>query len=299
MLLANKMAVGGLSPTLLGGVQMIFAVVTCYGMQFMCGTKIDTLWDKDKLKAYGIYAASFVMAIYANMRALALSNVETVVVFRAASPIAVAALDWMFLGRALPSARSLFALLAVAVGAVVYACFDSQLEVTGLSAYRWAFTYYCLICFEMTYGKKVTSSVKMDSVWGSVLFTNALSVAPTMGLGLALGEWEFADVSPTFSAMSPGALGVLAFSCVTGTLIGYTGWYCRGLVSATTYTVVGVVNKFLTIILNVLVWDKHASPGGLAALSVCLVAGSFYRQAPMRSEAQLPLTSESDSKAIR
>ena len=56
----------------------------------------------------------------------------------------------MFLGRALPSARSLFALLAVAVGAVVYACFDSQLEVTGLSAYRWAFTYYCLICFEMT-----------------------------------------------------------------------------------------------------------------------------------------------------
>jgi hypothetical protein len=45
------MAVGGLSPTLLGGVQMIFAVVTCYGMQFMCGTKIDTLWDKDKLKA--------------------------------------------------------------------------------------------------------------------------------------------------------------------------------------------------------------------------------------------------------
>jgi GDP-mannose transporter len=56
--------------------------------------------------------------------------------------------------------------------------------------------------------------------------------------------------------MSPGALGVLAFSCVTGTLIGYAGWYCRGLVSATTYTVVGVVNKFLTIILNVLIWDK-------------------------------------------
>jgi hypothetical protein len=28
----------------------------------------------------------------------------------------------------------------------------------------------------------------MDSVWGSVLFTNALSVGPTMGLGLALGE---------------------------------------------------------------------------------------------------------------
>ena len=36
----------------------------------------------------------------------------------------------------------------------------------------------------------------------------------------------------------------------------YTGWMCRDLISATSYTLVGVVNKFITILLNVLVWGE-------------------------------------------
>jgi GDP-mannose transporter len=54
------------------------------------------------------------------------------------------------------------------------------------------------------------------------------------------------------------------------------------MVSATTYTLVGVVNKFITVLLNVLIWDKHSSPVGLLAVCLCLLAGSFYQQAPKR-----------------
>jgi drug/metabolite transporter (DMT)-like permease len=77
---------------------------------------------------------------------------------------------------------------------------------------------------------------------------------------------------------------VLLFSCVAGTLIGYSGWLCREMVSATTYTLVGVVNKFLTILLNVALWDKHASPTGIIAVCVCLGAGSLYQQSPTRKQ---------------
>jgi GDP-mannose transporter len=70
------------------------------------------------------------------------------------------------------------------------------------------------------------------------------------------------------------------------TIFRYTGWLCRGMVSATTYTLVGVVNKFLTVLLNVIVWDKHSSPVGLAAVCLCLLCGSFYQQAPRRDEAR-------------
>ena len=38
-----------------------------------------------------------------------------------------------------------------------------------------------------------------------------------------------------------------------------SGWYCRSLVSATTYTLVGVMNKFITIVGNVLIWDQVRS----------------------------------------
>lgn len=55
------------------------------------------------------------------------------------------------------------------------------------------------------------------------------------------------------------------------------------MVSATTYTLVGVVNKFLTILINVFLWDKHASWFGLFCVSICLMAGTFYEQAPKRA----------------
>ena len=113
---------------------------------------------------------------------------------------------------------------------------------------------------------------------------DALALPPTILFGMAIGEFESTKLIETFTKLSPGQIGVLAFSCITGTAIGYAGWYCRGLVSATTYTVVGVVNKFATIVLNVLIWDKHASANGLAALLVCLLAGTFYKQAPRRGE---------------
>ena len=52
--------------------------------------------------------------------------------------------------------------------------------------------------------------------------------------------------------------------------------------SATTYTVVGVMNKMLTVTVNVLIWDKHATPAGISALCLCLIGGSLYQQSPLR-----------------
>jgi GDP-mannose transporter len=82
---------------------------------------------------------------------------------------------------------------------------------------------------------------------------------------------------------STPAVSMLVISSVIGTLIGYTGWSCRSLVSATSFTLVGVLNKFLTILLNVLIWDKHATPFGIFALVICLGGGAFYQQSPLRS----------------
>lgn len=70
----------------------------------------------------------------------------------------------------------------------------------------------------------------------------------------------------------------------------YTGWLCRSMVSATTYTLVGVVNKFLTVLLNTFMWDKHSSPFGIFAVCVCLLAGTLYQQAPKRNEVRKPQT---------
>eukprot|EP01038_Epipyxis_sp_PR26KG_P004968 gene4968-6951_t len=282
LLLANKMSIEVLPiPSVVSFIQIVSS--TGVVLLIKAGGCSNVDWfEAEKVKAYSIYVAIFVAAIYANMQALALSNVETVIVFRACSPIAVSIIEYVFMNRELPSLRSTIALLSVAIGAILYCITDSQFNLQGLSSYTWVIFYFFLITLEMTYGKKLTSSVKMDSVWGPVLYCNALSVVPMFLLGYSMGDYNGAWEK--IMGLSLYGQSVILFSCVAGTLIGYTGWLCRGMVSATTYTLVGVVNKFLTVLLNVVLWDKHSTPIGIFAVCICLLSGMFYQQAPRRDD---------------
>jgi len=74
----------------------------------------------------------------------------------------------------------------------------------------------------------------------------------------------------------------LVLSCVVGCGISYCGWWCRDVTSATTFTLIGVLNKLGTVTVNLLIWDQHASWTGIFALIICLIGGAFYQQAPLR-----------------
>jgi len=286
LLLANKLAIEYLPvPSVVSFIQIVTsaATVLILKMSKVTSPPVDD-FDLDKLKVYSIYIVAFVSAIYTNMQALQYSNVETVIVFRACSPIAVSVVEYFFMDRAWPNMRSSISLGLVAFGALLYCLSDSQFAMQGLGAYSWVSLYFVLITFEMTYGKKLTSSVKMDSVWGPVLYCNALAALPMFLLGYSAGDYE--GIYEKLYELPHNGVLTLLFSCVTGCLIGYTGWLCRSMVSATTYTLVGVVNKFLTVLLNVMIWDKHASMLGLCSVVLALLAGVFYQQAPRRDEAR-------------
>jgi GDP-mannose transporter len=231
-----------------------------------------------QVKPYLYYVFLFVLGVWANMQSLSASNVDTVVVFRACTPLAVAVLDSIFLGRELPGRRSAGALALLGLGALGYVQSDAQFALAGFAAYYWVSLYFVIICIEMTYGKKIVSSVKMATVSGSVLYTNFFAVLPMLAISASRGEAQkFGD-----TVWTAPAVFYLALSCIVGTAISYCGWWCRGQISATSFTLVGVVNKVLTVLLNVFVWDKHASAIGIAFLMLCLVGGGLYKQAPMR-----------------
>eukprot|EP01031_Cornospumella_fuschlensis_P032943 gene32943-39842_t len=280
LLLANKLVIAHFPlPSVISFIQIAVSAVAILVYKILGGSVDGFEWAK--VKAYSLYIVAFVAAIYANMQALAHSNVETVIVFRACSPIAVTVIEYLFMDRALPTMRSTFSLCAVALGAVLYCMSDSQFALDGIKAYYWVILYFFLITFEMTYGKKLTSSVKMDSIWGPVLYCNLLAALPMFLLGYVNNDYD--NIAEKLATLDSTATGLLLFSCVAGTLIGYTGWLCRSMVSATTYTLVGVVNKFLTVLLNAVVWDQHSSPFGIACVCVCLLGGTLYQQAPKRS----------------
>ena len=97
-------------------VQIAFATASCYALSVLQLANIGALTRK-KVEGFGLYAVAFVGSIYASVMALRHSNVETFIVFRASTPLAVALLDYVFLGRSAPSTWSLGSLLLTAASA--------------------------------------------------------------------------------------------------------------------------------------------------------------------------------------
>ena len=311
LLILNK-AVMLLVPSapLVTALQCLFCVAAIGGASLACGAPRVGALPADMVRAYALYTVLFVLGIYSNMRSLAASNVDTVIVFRAAVPLAVAAGDFLFLGREAPSARSLAAMLVVLVGCAAFVAVDAEFAVNGLAAYFWVSVYFLCIAAEMLFGKQITSKHNA-SLAASVLLTNGLGLVPFLLIGASTGELAKgeccvardvrvrrgvlvparltrtkAHAPPNagldLALFTPAAVAALLASCVLSAGIGFSSWWCRSLVSATSFTMIGVLNKLLTVVLNIVVWEKHSSPLGTAFLLICLFGGAFYQQAPLR-----------------
>lgn len=294
LVLVNKLILHFLPfPSLVIVVQLLAAIFLIYGGNFFGVMEIDEM-KLEFLKPYLIYTVAFSTGVYTNMMCLSTSNVETVIVARALSPLIVSFLDAIFLGRELPSQRSLFALGMIVVGAMGYASTDEKFLYQGISAYCWPFLYLIVITFEMVYGKKIVKSVDFKTLSGPVQYTNLLGWPPMLMFASMGGEFDRLEVTlQQYGATSvidylfklPSHVTALVIlGCLVGTGIGYSGWWCRDKVSATSFTLIGVLNKCITVFMNVLIWDQHASPFGIASLFLCLIGGSFYQQAPMRRD---------------
>ena len=284
LLLVNKVVMSLIpSAPLVTAVQCAFCVAAIGGAAACGAPRLLGAWPPEPavLRAYGIYASLFVMGIYTNMRALEATNVDTVIVFRSAVPLLVAAGDWAWMGREAPGPRALASLVAVLAGAAAFVSVDAAFDAEGWLAYGWSLAYVVCIGLEMLLGKHITSQHEA-SLAASVLLTNSFALLPFLAIGGATGELARGLDAAHFT---PLACAVLLASCALSAGIGFSSWWARSLVSATSFTVIGTVNKVITVLLNIMMWNKHASPLGTAFLFVCIAGGAAYTQAPMRATA--------------
>eukprot|EP01126_Amoeba_proteus_P051841 TRINITY_DN6221_c0_g2_i1.p1 TRINITY_DN6221_c0_g2~~TRINITY_DN6221_c0_g2_i1.p1 ORF type:complete len:328 (+),score=13.91 TRINITY_DN6221_c0_g2_i1:61-1044(+) len=276
MLLVNKFAVHSLpAPSTVILVQLLMSSGCMLTARYLGFADVLPL-KYDTVRHFFLVALTFLLSVFANMKTLQAANVETFIVFRASTPLVICVLDYIFLGRELPSAPSWGALLLLAVGAVGYVYTDKFFEVV---AYIWVCVWFTVFCFDQIYIKHVITTVKMNT-WSQVYYTNTLA-APIL----------------TFVLLSTGELGLLidfnwtsasvfwmVLSAVMGVAVAYFSFLARNTVSATYFTVIGNVCKVLTVVINVSVWDNHATPTGIAFLMVSLVGAYVYQQAPLRKE---------------
>jgi hypothetical protein len=129
------------------------------------------------------------------------------------------------------------------------------------------------------YIKHAVDHVKFDTNWGRVYYANLLGCIPLIFIGGGSGE-------AAHIVWSANGIIALSVSCVFGCAMSYFAFLARSLVSATSFTVLGTVCKLATVAINVMMWDNHASPFGLACLGSTLFSAYFYRQSPLRQEYQ-------------
>jgi len=293
LVLLNKLTLHFLPfPSLVVCFQLCACILIIYGAKLFRIVDVDPIqWDC--VKPYILYVFFFSTGIYCNMRSLNISNVETVIVFRALTPMVVAFLDALFLGREWPSRRSWAGLSLLVIGAYGYASFDKEFQTQGYHAYVWPTLYTLIIALEMAYGKKIVKDVPLKTRSGPVIYTNLIGFVPMLLLANVGSEyskfWEY-FWGRLDGRLAPLTIVLLIAGSLVGTGIGYGGWWCRSLVSATSFTLIGVVNKCLTILLNSMIWDQHANAEGTLCLLVCIAGGIIYKQAPLRSEGKIAPT---------
>ncbi|GAB4828329.1 GDP-fucose transporter 1 [Ancistrocladus abbreviatus] len=231
----------------------------------------------DVAKKFLPAAAVFFLAIFTNTNLLRHANVDTFIVFRSCTPLLVAIADTMFRKQPFPSRLTFISLVIILGGAVGYVATDSAFTLT---AYSWAFAYLVTITTEMVYIKHMVTNLGLNT-WGFVLYNNLLSLMMAPLFWVITGE--YAEVFDALRSnqgrwFEPGAFFAVSLSCVFGLLISFFGFAARKAISATAFTVTGVVNKFLTVVINVVIWDKHASPFGLVCLLLTIAGGVLYQQ---------------------
>lgn len=224
-------------------------------------------------------ATVFYIAIFSNANLLRHANIDTFIVFRSLTPMLVAIADTTFRKQPWPSNLTFLSLVIIMGGAVGYVVTDSGFNLT---AYSWAFIYLLAITTEMVYVKHMVTSFGLNT-WGFVLYNNLISLMMSPVFWFFTGEYVqvlafFTTNNADKWVIRLDIILAVTVSCVFGLMISFFGFATRKAISATGFTVTGVVNKFLTVGINVSIWDKHANPLGLVSLVFTLIGGVLYQQ---------------------
>ncbi|RZS18497.1 hypothetical protein BHM03_00050823 [Ensete ventricosum] len=239
-------------------------------------------------------AFMFYISIFTNSELLLHANVDTFIVFRSVVPIFVAVGETLFLEQPWPSPKTWASLATIFGGSVLYVLTDYQFTVT---AYAWAAAYLVSMSIDFVYIKHVVMTIGLNT-WGLVLYNNleALLLFPLELLVMGeLNQMKSAASDGTHRSSIGGVVLPVALSCLFGLSISFFGFSCRRAISATGFTVLGIVNKLLTVVINLMIWDKHSTFVGTVGLLICMLGGVLYQQSttkPKKAE-----TEEAGAKA--
>lgn len=134
LIVINKVAVHNIrAPVFILGAQLLFAAFVVKALAVCRVLEAEPLqWRL--VRPFLLVVLGFLGTVYANIKVLEHSNVETFITFRSSTPLLLSIFDYMFLGRKLPGGRSIFSIFMLVASCSGYTYFDQGFK---MQAYFW------------------------------------------------------------------------------------------------------------------------------------------------------------------
>jgi GDP-mannose transporter len=237
------------------------------------------------VRAYSTVAVVFLATIYSNFQVIHSIGINPFIVLRCSTPLMVSILDWAFMGRTLPDWKSALALSGILTSGSMYARLkiaDPDFVANGTgdanSGLWWSAIWLVSFLLDMVYIKYVVEAYPCS---GSerTLYQNFLAL-PILVILLNVGA-EKHSVLEAANAPQSARLAVV-LTCFAGAALSFTGMSLRTELSATLFTVLGIVCKMASTLLNEIFVEPERDLARLACIAAVIISSSFYKQAPLK-----------------
>ena len=209
--------------------------------------------------------------LISSMQALAYLNVQTIIVFRNLSTIAVAIAERVALPEIKEKSPLQKASMVVIVfGAVIYGWNDFQFNLTG---YLWLLLNISATGAYTITVKATDKYVGLNS-FGKVLYNNTLAL-PVILIILLFTE-NPADSVAAFTDASLKTKFFLGLSCLVGFLISLAGFLMQSAVTPTGFMIANNANKIVVVLLGMYLFNTTFVVGTAAGLVIALTGGFLY-----------------------
>ena len=188
--------------------------------------------------------------------------------------------------RALPNLQSTLALLGILASGWLYAglktadsSFQESQEV-GNPGLWWPTIWLVSFLLDMIYIKHIVEKFPCSSS-ERTLYQNFLALP--MLVALLISGIERHNVFEATTAPLSAYMAVL-FTCFAGAALSFTGMSLRTELSASLFTILGIVCKMASTLLNEAFIEPERDPLRLSCVAAVILSSSLYKQAPLRSD---------------
>ncbi|KAJ3302321.1 GDP-mannose transporter into the lumen of the Golgi [Kappamyces sp. JEL0829] len=239
---------------------------------------------------------SLVLMIYTGSKAIQYLSIPVFTIFKNLTIVLIAYLEKYLLAGSNITRPIFFSFVLMVLSSIVAGYADISAgntlkpgAVSAVVSYSWM-VFNCLSTAALTLTIRSTQRKVNFTDFDTVYYNNLLSIPMLVGMSL-LVEWQegiktydryFGPQSADNAAEFTSLMSGIVISSVCTFMIAYCTSWCIRITGATTYSMVGALNKLPIAVFGMVFFDAVVSPASVLSVLIAFFAGGLYSWAKSR-----------------